>query len=550
MGVCVGSRVPSIAMDYEYAKVLDRGADSFRCRINGQKAPHFCLLSCIESVSCISRSGCNLQVEIALQPRNDLNIQSHIYHACCGQNVSPILEHSQPISVSTLHRIRALADMSSKFKELLPRRKKEPPELDDPTKDGPQDGLQLLYDGADPHHPDVDFVAVHGVGGHPVKSFTDAETGCCWLRDLLPSNSPHCRVFSYGYSADFPAKASTSIFDHARSLCWTLIREQGTIRRRIFICHNLGGLLVKCVLIEAQRNPQFNYVYKSTSGIVFLGTPHRGRSSADLALSLTKIARVDLGTLRFDVDLLRELKSNSSQVNEINQMFAHVVADSLLIGSFYETQPTKHIGIIVERSSAVLDLKSESRISLHANHAGLNKFRGHNDPNHNIVRNLIDKFRETALLADVASDKSPTSLSASPSQESLVQWNPCIASKKGETSMGLLEMAGSMEQPKDYLDAEVDIVAVHGLRGSPVRSWTNKSPQTMWLRDMLQVDVSTSRVMSYGYRTEGVLRRKKFDLDRLAEDLVDRIIDARAGILNSAVRIAESQILQGLRRTN
>ncbi len=117
--------------------------------------------------------------------------------------------------------------------------------------------------------------------------------------------------------------------------------------------------------------------------------------------------------------------------------------------------------------------------------------------------------------------------------------------------MGLLEMAGSMEQPKDYLDAEVDIVSPSmAFGGSPVRSWTNKSPQTMWLRDMLQVDVSTSRVMSYGYRTEGVLRRKKFDLDRLAEDLVDSIIDARAGILNSAVRIAESQILQGLRRTN
>ncbi len=72
----------------------------------------------------------------------------------------------------------------------------------------------------------------------------------------------------------------------------------------------------------------------------------------------------------------------------------------------------------------------------------------------------------------------------------------------------------------------------------------------MWLRDMLQVDISTSRVMSYGYRTDGVLRRNKFDLDRLAEDFVDSIIDARAGILDTAVRITESYILQGLRRAN
>ena len=68
------------------------------------------------------------------------------------------------------------------------------------TAEGPRYGLNLLYDGADVDHPDVDFVAVHGLGGHPLKSFTDDETGCCWLRDLLPSDRPHCRVLSYGYT--------------------------------------------------------------------------------------------------------------------------------------------------------------------------------------------------------------------------------------------------------------------------------------------------------------------------------------------------------------
>ncbi len=113
--------------------------------------------------------------------------------------------------------------MSSKFKNLISLRKKASPELDEPTidqedltrssKDVPQHGLQVLYDGADPDHPDVDFVVVHGMGGHPVKSFTNAEIGCCWLRDLLPSKFPHCRIFSYGYSADFLAKDSTSLSD-------------------------------------------------------------------------------------------------------------------------------------------------------------------------------------------------------------------------------------------------------------------------------------------------------------------------------------------------
>ena len=440
----------------------------------------------------------------------------------------------------------------SSIKKFFSRKKKEHPKFDELTinqgglaprsTEGPKYGLQLLYDGADAGHRDIDFVAVHGMGGHPLQSFTNAETGCCWIRDLLPLSFPHSRVFSYGYPADFLTKAPTSLSDQAMELCLVLgnyDREQATTRRRIFICHSVGGLLVKRVLIEALHHQQFIDVYKYTSGIVFLGTPHRGSSSANLALTLAKIIRVGPGALRVNQDLLREVQRNSSQVDEINQKFAHAVVESLLIGSFYETQVTKHVGIIAERSSAILNFPSEICISLDANHKQLSKFEGSDDTNYKKVLNLIVHFRKSALLADEPLNKSPASFSASQSQESLSQWIPCVASKKGTTSMGLLEMAGSMEQPKDYIDAELDIIAVHGLRGSPVRSWINRTPRTMWLRDMLQLDLSASRVMSYGYRTEDVLRQNKFDLERLAEDLVSSIIDARAGIQDTSVRIAE-----------
>ena len=162
--------------------------------------------------------------------------------------------------------------------------------------------LQLLHDGAEAGQPDIDFVAVHGMGGDPVQSFTDAETGCCWIRDLLPLSFPHSRVFSYGYysdSSDFHTYHRWSISVQARELCSVLGEydlEQATTRRRIFICHSLGGLLVKQCLIEALDDREFIDVYKNTSGIVFLGTPHRGSSSAHLFVALAKMVRVALGT--------------------------------------------------------------------------------------------------------------------------------------------------------------------------------------------------------------------------------------------------------------
>ena len=314
-------------------------------------------------------------------------------------------------------RVCLSVDMSS-IKNIFSReKKKEHPKFDELTinqgglaprstegKEGPKYGLQLLYDGANAGHRDIDFVAVHGMGGHPLQSFTNAETGCCWIRDLLPLSFPHSRVFSYGYPADFLTKINTSLSDQARELCWALRiynREQATTRRRILICHSVGGLLVKRVLIEATHHPQFIDVYKYTSGIVFLGTPHRGSSTASLALTLAKIVRVDPGALRVNQDLLRELQRNSSQLDEINQEFAHVPGvESLSIGSIYETRVTKHIGIIAERSSAILGFPSELCISLDVNHAQLSKFEGSDDDNYQIVLHLLLRFRKSALLAD------------------------------------------------------------------------------------------------------------------------------------------------------
>ena len=436
--------------------------------------------------------------------------------------------------------------MTSSLKQTVSRSRRESIDKGDLGQDSAEDpryGLNLLYDGADVDHPDVDFVAVHGLRGHPLKSFTDAETGCCWLRDLLPSSLPHCRVLSYGYG-DLLSEVPVSLYDIARELLSALAaygHEQATKRPRIFICHSIGGLVVKRALIEARLylSTDISDVYRYTIGLMFFGTLQRASSWADSRPILPKVLRA-AGFLTVNQDLLHQVKLDSGVLNEINQGFSHLAGKSMLIGSFYETQPTKPLGIIIDRSSAILNLTSEYCVSLKANHAEICTFKGPADANYRKVLNLVKEFRNITRRENDPLDKSLASLSASHSQASLPHWIPCVASKQGTTSMGLLEMGGSMEQPKDYLAAEMDIIAVHGLGGSPVRSWVDSSSQTMWLREMLQVDVPNTRVMSYGYRTEEVLRGKNFTLYSLANDFIEIIMDARARIQNTAVRIAGS----------
>ena len=319
-------------------------------------------------------------------------------------------------------------------------------------------------------------------------------------------------------------------------------QKQAVKRPLIFICHSIGGLVVKRALIEAHshHSASISNVYRYTSGIMFFGTPHRGSSLASSGLILQKILRVAPGKLPVNQDILRQVQLDSEALNEIYQRFFLVAGESLLIGSFYETQPTKRLGIITVRSSAILNIQSEVDVALDTTHVRLCKFKGAADANYRKVLSLINHFCETQSREEDPLSRSRVALSASPSQASLSSWIPCVASKKGITSMGLLEMAGSMEQPRDYLDAEMDIVAVHGLRGSPIRTWIDSSSQSMWLREMLQVDVPNTRVMSYGYRTEEVLRGNDFALERLADDLVENLMDARAKIQNRAVGMAES----------
>ena len=63
-----------------------------------------------------------------------------------------------------------------------------------------------------------DIVAIHGINGHPIKTWTH-EKGAFWLRDFLPEQIPGARVFSFGYDAQVAFTTSRArLDDYARSL--------------------------------------------------------------------------------------------------------------------------------------------------------------------------------------------------------------------------------------------------------------------------------------------------------------------------------------------
>jgi hypothetical protein len=64
----------------------------------------------------------------------------------------------------------------------------------------------------------------------------------------------------------------------------------------IFVCHSLGGLVVKNALVGARKsdNEDIQEVFRATTGIIFLGTPHDG-SPDDFADRICSIVGLQKG---------------------------------------------------------------------------------------------------------------------------------------------------------------------------------------------------------------------------------------------------------------
>lgn len=116
-------------------------------------------------------------------------------------------------------------------------------------------GLHVLVD----KHPDgegiVDVVAVYGLNGHyryawtmedPKQEYRPAN----WLEIVLPKQELiHARIMAFSYNSSVQFSKSTSdVLVFAHQLLEHLIGKRGEgeqCRPIVFICHSLGGIVVK-----------------------------------------------------------------------------------------------------------------------------------------------------------------------------------------------------------------------------------------------------------------------------------------------------------------
>ncbi|HJN45443.1 MAG: hypothetical protein QGI10_00415 [Vicinamibacterales bacterium] len=164
----------------------------------------------------------------------------------------------------------------------------------------------------------ADVVFVHGLGGHPVKTWWRGSSATFWPRwvweDL--NRDHHVNVYSLAYPASpshWVGSGSMALGRRAGGVL-ELFRTQACQRPIFFICHSLGGLLVKQMLRLSAEGKDGGAMVDRTAAVVFVATPHLG---AGVAKSLGHIENV----LRL-TESTKELRANSPLLDGLAQWYS------------------------------------------------------------------------------------------------------------------------------------------------------------------------------------------------------------------------------------
>ncbi|KAF2759829.1 WD40 repeat-like protein [Pseudovirgaria hyperparasitica] len=272
------------------------------------------------------------------------------------------------------------------------------------SKSGDNLGLDLVVDNP---NPAGDLVFVHGLGGTAKRTWSyNRDVANFWpswlaLEDYLNDY----RVFTFGYNADFRGGSiNLNIIDFAKDLLLQLLTFSSHLtgrtndsgkRNLIFVAHSMGGLVVKKAIILGKHDPLYAKLIARVHGIVFLGTPHRGSSFANVLNNILASSIMGPPPKAYIADL----DVQSTTLQDINEQF-RTSCGAIVLASFYETLKTNFKvtkQMIVEKESSILGYPQEVSAALHADHHGVCKFANRNDSNYIKVKNVLRMWAQTIL---------------------------------------------------------------------------------------------------------------------------------------------------------
>ncbi len=213
-------------------------------------------------------------------------------------------------------------------------------------------------------------IFVHGLGGHAYETWAASKPAeSLWPR-WLAQDVPGVHVWTLSYAA--PATNwignAMPLQDRAVNVLERLLAQPILSDAPIlFVCHSLGGLLIKQVLRQASdqqsRRPEARALLGRVVGVAFIATPHTGSTHA------TWLDRLRL--FLWPSTAAQVLVRNDPHLRDLN-LWYRGWSSHLQHLVFYETRGTA-AGTIVDAGSADAGLPNVVPIPLDADHVDICK---------------------------------------------------------------------------------------------------------------------------------------------------------------------------------
>ena len=250
----------------------------------------------------------------------------------------------------------------------------------------------------------ADVVFVHGLGGDALATWGHSSKNNMFWPEWLAEDFTNIGVWSLSYASS-PSRwmrwlycwrtsglsrphrsgHSMALSDRALQVLDLMLQKGLGQRPILFICHSLGGLLVKKVLrcSSDAKNNRRHSVFDRTHAVLFLATPHNGSTLATILTRLRWLLRttVTVDELRMHDANLRELFNwyrNSSERAGIHT------------STYYETLSI--FGITAVDPTTSQSAAGEDPIPLDENHLSIAKPKSRDSQVYVAAKGLLQEF--------------------------------------------------------------------------------------------------------------------------------------------------------------
>lgn len=167
--------------------------------------------------------------------------------------------------------------------------------------------VYLFHEPPIDQQTEVEIIFLHGLqlGEYKDaywKTWRSRDGSTCWPTTWLSSKFPNARILSLSYDSSARKTAKTGNMDPTalgENLMNNLVSPQVRVGQKgcpvVFVCHSLGGLIVKEIVVGAANsaNKDLQNLVKNIKAFFFYATPHQGSRLVEFGM-MTKHLHVGL----------------------------------------------------------------------------------------------------------------------------------------------------------------------------------------------------------------------------------------------------------------